>query len=133
MDTVTLKPENRTRVRKLTNNQKVEIVLQKELRPTATSTNKNIAIDFDVSEGLVDHLNYSVLTEKQKELYHTKRADLSIHAFDLTYAGVVKARQLLNKDATLKDLPGIMGAVKIGNDIYRLETNQSTSNISVRS
>lgn len=132
MDTETLERSEplsypHKQVRKLTDNQKVELVIQKEVRPTSTSTNKRIAQDFDVSEGLVSHTNYESLTDTQKALYHQKVDDLKYHALDLTYDCVLKAKTLAKTATSIKDLPAIMGAAKIGNDIYRLETNQATS------
>lgn len=114
-------------VRKLTDNQKVEIVLQKELRPTPTSTNKNIAEEFGVHPSLIAHTSYNSLTPDQKALYEKKRQELAIHAFDLTFDSVVKAKSLVQLATGVKDLPAVMGAAKIGNDIYRLETNQPTT------
>ena len=116
-----------TKVRKLTNKQKVEITLLKEFRPTATSTNKNIARSFDVSTDLVNRINFDALTPEQKELYHLQKNDLKYHALDLTYHSVKKARQLVELATKPSELPAIMGAAKIGNDIYRLETDQPTS------
>lgn len=110
--------------RKLTDEQKAEIALTKKLRPTSTSTNKNIAQAFDVSTDLIARVSYQSLTPAQKEIYDRKQADLKYHAQDLTFNAIIRAKDMLH-DSTTR-LSEVMGAAKIGNDIYRLETNQPT-------
>lgn len=116
-----------SKVRKLTDNQKVEIVIQKETRPTATSTNYNIAAQFDVSTDLVNRINYEALTPEQKHLYELKRSELKYHAFELTSNAIKKANQLVNQATATRDLSGIVAAMGKANEIYRLETNQPTT------
>ena len=112
-------------VRKLTDEQKAEIVLAKEIRPTQTSTNQNIAEEFDVSLGLVAHMKYEALTDRQKEIYNQKRADLKYLAQNLTYNAMTEANaRVIRGDGKLSE---VVGAMKIANDIYRLETGQSTA------
>ena len=114
-------------VRKLTDEQKAEIVIAKETRPTATSTNCNLAVEFDCSESLVDHLNYKVLTERQKEIYNLKRAELKYLAQNLTYNAMQEANNRVI--AGTGKLSEVVGALKVAHDIYRLESGQSTVNV----
>lgn len=111
--------------RKLTDEQKAEIVLLKDTRPTGSSTNKNIAGDFQVSVDLVNRMNYERLTDEQKAIYDRKQKDLKYHCQDLTFQSIIRAKEMLRLPKT--KLSEVMGAAKIGNDIYRLETNQATS------
>lgn len=112
--------------RKLTDTQKAEIALLKDTRPTATSTNKNIAMDFQVSTDLVNRISYESLTDEQKAIYTKKRADLKYLAQDLTYNSIKEANDRVLHDKTAK-LSEIMGAAKIGSDIFRLEEGSATS------
>lgn len=107
------------------------MVIQKETRPTATTTNCNIAADFQVSTDLVNRTNYNTLTAKQKELYEVKRQELKYHAFDLTSNAIRKANELVNTASNASHLGGVVAAMGKANEIYRLETNQSTANIAV--
>jgi hypothetical protein len=113
--------------RKLTDDQKAEIAVLKDTRPTATSTNKNIAKEFEVSMDLVNRINYTALSEEQKQIYNRKRDDLKYLAQNLTYNAMQEANsRVLNGQGKLSE---VVGAMKIANDIYRLETGQSTQNI----
>jgi hypothetical protein len=118
-------------VRKLTDDQKVELVIQKELRPTPTSTNNNIASHFGVSPGLVAHTNVDTLTPKQRALYEQRKRELSYHALKLTDNAIKKANDLVNEATSANQLSGVVAALGKAHDIYRLETNQSTANIAV--
>lgn len=111
--------------RKLTDKQRAEIALLKDVRPTSTSTNKNIADQFDVSEDLINRISYEKLTQEQKDIYNQQKADLKYHASDLTFKSIIRAKEMLRLPST--KLSEVMGAAKIGNDIFRLEEGLATS------
>lgn len=114
-------------VRKLTDNQKVELVLQKELRPTATSTNYNIASQFQVSTDLVNRTNKDTLTQRQKELYEQRKQQLKHDALELTSNSIKKANELVNIASSPNHLSGVVAAMGKANEILRLENGEPTS------
>lgn len=116
-------------VRKLSDNQRAEIALLKDTRPTPKSTNKNIAADFGVSKNCIDKIDFNKLTDEQKAIYNQKRADLRYHCQDLTFNSILRAKEMLNEPGTR--LSEVMGAAKIGSDIFRLEEGSATANIAV--
>lgn len=117
--------------RKLTDHQKVEIAIQKEIRPTPTSTNVNIANQFGVSKDLVNRINPDSLNPRQKELYEQRVRNLKYDALELTTNSIKKANELVNTATSANQLSGVVAALGKAHDIYRLETNQSTSNVAV--
>ena len=117
--------------RKLTDHQKVEIAIQKEIRPTPTSTNVNIANQFGVSKDLVNRINPDSLNPRQKELYEQRVRNLKYDALELTTNSIKKANELVNTATSANQLSGVVAALGKAHDIYRLENNQSTANIQV--
>ena len=76
---------------------------------------QNIAEEFDVSLGLVAHMKYEALTDRQKEIYNQKRADLKYLAQNLTYNAMTEANaRVIRGDGKLSE---VVGAMKIANDI----------------
>jgi len=117
--------------RKLTDNQKVDIVIQKQLRPTPTSTNQNIAKDYGVSTNLVSKTSIESLNPEQQALYQKRARELGINALALTQNAIDKAEQLVALADKPSHLGGVVAAMGKANEIYRLETGQSTSNVNV--
>jgi len=117
--------------RKLTDNQKVEIAIQKEIRPTPTSTNLNIAHQFGVSKDLVNRISKDKLNEQQKALFEKRMRNLKYDALELTTNAIAKANELVERAENASHLGGVVAAMGKANEIYRLETNQSTSNVQV--
>ena len=123
--------EKLSKVRKLTDNQKVEIAIQKEIRPTPTSTNINIANQFGVSKDLVNRISKDKLNEQQKALFEKRMRNLKYDALELTTNAIAKANELVERAENASHLGGVVAAMGKANEIYRLETNQSTSNVAV--
>lgn len=117
--------------RKLTNYQKVEIAIQKELRPTPTSTNVNIAAQFGVSKDLVNRISVDSLNPEQKRIYEQRISALKSDAIDVVYEGLQKSKTLINKADSANHLAGVTASIGKAYEIYRIETNQSTSNVAV--
>lgn len=118
--------------RKLTNNQKVDIAIQKELRPTPTSTNVNIAAQFGVSKDLVNRISVESLNPQQKLIYEQRINALKSDAIDVVYEGLQKSKTLINKADSPNHLAGVTASVGKAYEIYRIETNQSTANINIQ-
>jgi hypothetical protein len=120
-------------VRKLTDNQKVEIVIQKELRPTPTSTNVNIAQQFGVHPSLVAHTSFDSLNDEQKKLYAIRVDNLKYDAMEVTSLALQKNKELVKMASSASHIGGVTAALGKAYEIFRLQENLSTSNVSVRS
>jgi hypothetical protein len=117
--------------RKLTDKQKVEIVVTKQLKPRGTSTNVKLAAALDVKPNTIAKTKYETLTPTQKELYEKTIANLKYDSADLTANSIKKANELVALAETTKDLTGVVAAGKFAHDVYRLETGQSTQNTGI--
>jgi hypothetical protein len=112
--------------RKLTDKQKVEIVVAKQLKPRGTSTNVQLASELDVKPNTIAKAKYDTLTETQKELYEQTIANLKYDSADLTANSLKKANELVQIAESTRDLAGVVAAGKFAHDVFRLETGQAT-------
>ena len=108
---------------------KVELVIAKELRPSGTETNSKLANQFGVSENSVAKLNYEVLSETQKELYHRVKTELAEKALFGASLALEKGQELVKRAESAKDLGGVTQFGKFAHEVYRLESGQSTVNV----
>lgn len=111
--------------RRLTDEQRADIVLLKDIKGESSSTNMELARMFSVSKNSIDRHNYEMLSDEQKALYERKRNDLGAEAFDLTLSALRKSKELVGL-ATVSNLSGVVAAGKFGYEAFRLETNQPT-------
>lgn len=89
-------------------------------------TYSQIARELKVSQPSVSLIKYESLTDEQKAEVDKKRADLGAHGMELSFNALLKGKELVEKAHSVRDLPAVMGAAKIGHDISRLESNQPT-------
>lgn len=109
--------------RRLTDNQKVELVIQKEVRPTQDCTNVNLAQRFDCSMKTVASANYDSLTPEQKHLYQQRIQQLRYDAINVTSKAVRKMAELIDKADSPSHLGPVTNAFGKAYEVYRTEEN----------
>lgn len=111
--------------RPLTNKQKAEVLLRKEIRGPGNS-NLEIAKTVGCAETTVDHVNYKTLPPEAKKIYDRKKETLKYKALDATEAALEKGIELMSIADSPKALAGIAAMGKFADTVYRLETQQPT-------
>jgi hypothetical protein len=112
--------------RKLSDRQKVDIVVQKQIKPKKTSTYAQLASTLEVSEATIKRTTLETLNERQRELYDETVRNLKFSSLSLTAKSIEKASELIGLATEARELAGVVAAGKFGHEVYRLETNQPT-------
>jgi hypothetical protein len=110
----------------LTDNDKAEIILRKELRAHNKDTSADIARDLDCSVHTVTATSVRTVSSKVVALYEKKRAALAGLALDVTTEALSKGKFLIRNAKSEKSLSGIAAVGKFADGVYRLETHQPT-------
>lgn len=105
---------------------KVSIVLAKSIKDITRKTDSLIARELNVSQPTVSILKYELLAPEQQAEVDKKRKELGIHGVDLSFDALIKGKELVAMANSVRDLPAVMGAAKIGHDISRLEADKPT-------
>lgn len=119
--------------RKLTDQQKVDIVIAKKTKPRKTDTYGKLARDLDVAEITVRKTSYESLNSRQRDLYNETIVNLKYSAISLTAAAMEKSQKLVEMAESIKDLPGVVAAGKFGYELYRLEVSHISPTASTSS
>lgn len=122
------RPKKKGRIRgaNITNNEKAEILLRKDLRRSTGITNKDIAKDMKLSDWAVSHTHLYNVSDEVLDLYEKKKERLAAKALDVTYVALEKSGELIQQATDPKSLSGIAAAGKFADAVYRLETGQPT-------
>lgn len=112
--------------RKLTNTERANLVVAKEMRGVTGKTTKQIAEENGVSPLYLSHLTPDNLPAESKKIYKKKMAKLEELAFATTAAALTKGKELIEQADNPKHLSGIAAVGKMADTVYRLETRQPT-------
>jgi uncharacterized protein YqgV (UPF0045/DUF77 family) len=110
----------------LTPTEKANIVIAKELRGTTGKTCTDIAGEYGVALGTVQHIHEGLLPAEAKRIYAKKKKQLEELSIDTTLAALMKGKELILQADDPKHLSGIAALGKLSDTVYRLETNQPT-------
>ena len=111
----------------ISDHDRAEILLQKELTRQTGKTQVDIAKDFKVSQSFVAHLYKEDQTDEVISLYEKKREKLAAAALEVTLKALEKSGSLIDLADDPKHLSGIAAAGRFSDSVYRLETGQPTT------
>lgn len=110
----------------LTANDRANILVEKDLRKSLGTTNKDIAKKLGVSTWSVDHTQTYNVDQSVLDLYERKKERLAAKALDVTLAALEKGEELIDKATDPKALAGIAQMGRFADTVHRLERGEPT-------
>lgn len=110
----------------LSDNDRANILIEKDLRREKNQTNEDIAIKLDIGLDTVVRTTKSSASPEVLDLYEKKKARLAEKALDVTMKALEKGEILIDKASDPKALAGIAQMGRFADTVHRLERGDPT-------
>lgn len=110
----------------LSEHEKVDVLLRKELKEGLSETIQTIADSYNIDPQEVENIKYEKLSPQGRALYKKRVEMLESKALALTEAVLEKGLEMISKVEDPKSLAGMAAIGKLADTIYRLENNKPT-------